>query len=58
MVDIFWVVGSVLLLEDKGITGTMTVFGISVILLAAAVVGVFSIFEVLYCWRNRYFRRN
>ncbi|MEC0244941.1 hypothetical protein P4H65_03950 [Paenibacillus chitinolyticus] len=58
VIDILWVAGSVLLLEDKGTTGMMTVFGISVIFLVAAVVGVFAIFEVLYYWRNRYFRRN
>ncbi|MCD9022609.1 hypothetical protein [Cohnella silvisoli] len=58
VIDILWVVGSALLLEVKGTTGTMTVFGLWVIFLTAAVVGVFAIFEVLYCWRNRSFGRN
>jgi hypothetical protein len=55
VLDLLWVVGSVLLLTDKGITGTMTVFGVWAVILVAAVVGVFAIFEALYCWRNRSF---
>lgn len=57
VLDIFWVIGSALLLEDKGTTETMTVFGSWAVIMVTAVVGVFAIFEVLYCWRNLSFGR-
>lgn len=53
VVDILWVVGSAILLIVQGTTGTITVFGVWLILLTAAAVGVFAIFEALYWWRNR-----
>lgn len=58
VLDFLWVVGSALLLEDKGTTVTMTVFGVWAVILVAAVVGVFAISEAFYCWRNRSFGRN
>ncbi|MFD0621142.1 hypothetical protein ACFQZR_27345 [Paenibacillus sp. GCM10027629] len=57
VLDLLWVVGGVLLLEDKGITMMMTVFGVWAVILVTAVVGVFAIFEAVYYWRNRAFGR-
>ncbi|OME89014.1 MULTISPECIES: hypothetical protein [Paenibacillus] len=58
VLDFLWVVGSALLLADKGTTVTMTVFGVWAVILVTAVVGVFGIFEAIYCWRNRAFGRD
>jgi len=55
VLDFLWVASGVLLLEDRGTTMLMTVFGIWAVILSVAVVGVFAIFEAIYYWRNRSF---
>ncbi|MFC5401344.1 hypothetical protein [Cohnella soli] len=58
VLDILWVVGSVILLEDEETTSAMTVLGEWAVALVAVVVGIFAIFEASYWWRNRSFGRS
>ncbi|MFD0679352.1 MULTISPECIES: hypothetical protein [unclassified Paenibacillus] len=57
IVDLLWVVDSILLLGANGSVVTLTVFGIWAIILVAVVVGIFAIFEASYCWRNRLYSK-
>ncbi|TDF93749.1 hypothetical protein [Paenibacillus piri] len=54
ILDFLWVIDSALLL---GVSGSVTTIGIWAIIVVAAVVGVFAIFEMSYYWHNRYYRK-
>ncbi|WP_051620958.1 hypothetical protein [Paenibacillus sp. UNC451MF] len=54
ILDLLWVIDSVLLL---GVNGSVTAIGIWAIIVVAAVVGVFASFEMSYYWHNRYYRK-